>query len=230
MKTRSLILLVSLTTTQVAPAVVIEYGRGNQMLVGKVTRADEELKKGDLDSALRDVNSVIATDAKFFPAYFIRAEIYFAQGKWELAAQDCNAGLKIEPQFVDLAVMRASANGRLHKYAEARKEFDHVIALHSPRPSVNAPAFNGRAWLLATCPDAAFRDGRKAVDDAKRACSLTSWSNASYVDTLAAASAEAGDFDSAIKYAQKAISAGGNTATYQAHLAAFQQHKPIREG
>lgn len=228
MKKIAMLLCAGVTIAQTLSAVVIEYGGGNQQLMGKVLRADNELEKGEVAAALRHVSEVLASDPKFFPAYLIRAEIYLAQGKFQLAAQDCNAGLKIEPQFVDLAILRAEANRGLRNYTAGLRELDHVISIRPPRTSVMAMAFNGRAWLRATCPDAAFRDGRKAIDDAKRACSLTNSQNASYLDTLAAAYAEAGDFDSAIKTEQQAIK-NGDSATRRAHLASFQHRKPIRE-
>jgi tetratricopeptide (TPR) repeat protein len=229
MKKMVVALLISLTVAPNIFAVVIEYGRGNQQLLGKVLQADDELQKGQAEAALRDANEVLRIDPKFFPAYLIRAEIYLASGKYELAVQDCNVGLKIEPQFVDLAIMRAMANRGLRKYAASLAELDHVIAIRPPRPSMVAMAFNQRAWLRATCPDPAFRDGQKAIADGKRACALTNSKSAVEIDTLAAAYAEAGDFDSANKYEQQAINAGGNTATYRAHLASFQQRKPLRD-
>lgn len=223
-------LMLGLTIARIAPAVVIEYGAGNQLLLGKVLKANDQFDNGSLDAALREVNEVLRTNARFFPAYLVRAEIYLAQGKAQLAAQDCTAGLKIEPQFVDLAILRAIANRALHKYAESLQELDHVIAIRPPRSTMLAWAFDQRAWLRATCPDSAFRDGRKAIADAKRACSITGSANASYLDTLAAAYAEAGEFDSAIKQEQQAIRASGNDASFRAHLASFQQRKPIRSG
>ena len=66
-------------------------------------------------------------------------------------------------------------------------------------------ALNGRAWLRATCPDETYRDGAKAIEDATKACELTGWNDLYCLDTLAAAFAEAGQFDKAVECQEKAI-------------------------
>ena len=40
-----------------------------------------------------------------------------------------------------------------------------------------ARAHGSRAWLWSTCPDAKYRDGKKAVASATRACELTDWND-----------------------------------------------------
>ena len=60
--------------------------------------------------------------------------------------------------------------------------------------------------MMATCPEEAFRDGAQAVALAERACQLTDRKDASLLDTLAAAYAEAGRFDQAVQTVREAIS------------------------
>jgi tetratricopeptide (TPR) repeat protein len=66
-------------------------------------------------------------------------------------------------------------------------------------------AYNNLAWMLATHPDAQFRDGKQAVEYAARAVELTRTNDASKLDTLAAAYAEAGRYGEAVEAAKKAV-------------------------
>jgi Tfp pilus assembly protein PilF len=72
-------------------------------------------------------------------------------------------------------------------------------------------ALNNQAWLLAVHPETQFYNPAKTVSLARRACKLTSFENASILDTLAVAYAAAGQFKEAAETAQKAIDAA-NTA------------------
>ncbi len=88
------------------------------------------------------------------------------------------------------------------------------------------------AWILATSPDAALRNGPRAVALARHACESTGCRQINFVMTLAAAYAEAGDFDHAIVAARKAC----QLATAQEKpqplewcrqlLALFENHQP----
>jgi tetratricopeptide (TPR) repeat protein len=94
---------------------------------------------------------------------------------------------------------------------------------------------NELACWQAGCPAAEVRNGAEAVKNATRACELTQWKEAMYVDTLAAAYSETGDFDSAIKWQKEAI----NLLTkkepaewpgqFDERLKLYQSGKPYRE-
>jgi protein O-mannosyl-transferase len=98
------------------------------------------------------------------------------------------------------------------------------------------PALNNMAWVLATCPDPKVRDGAEAVRLAERACELTGRKNPSLLDTLAAAYAETGRFDDAVRTAEEALSlalADDKKPLADAigtHLELYRSGRPWHEG
>jgi tetratricopeptide (TPR) repeat protein len=94
-------------------------------------------------------------------------------------------------------------------------------------------ALRGLAWVLATCPEDRIRDGKRAVELAKRACELCSGELATCIETLAAAYAEAGEFEAASNTQRKAIGMLSTKdplmETYRSRLALYVRHKPYRE-
>jgi Flp pilus assembly protein TadD len=86
------------------------------------------------------------------------------------------------------------------KTVEAAAAWQEAVR-HNPNFAI---ARNDLAWLLATGPDG-VRDGKRAVEHATRACELTASKTPSYIDTLAAAYAETGEFDKAVKYHEQAL-------------------------
>jgi tetratricopeptide (TPR) repeat protein len=193
--------------------------------------AQEQILKGDLASAARTIELAMQKDPTLWLTYFLRARLFAQDRKYELAIEDCNWVLRKYPQFIEAALLRADANAQLGRYADSLKELNYIIRIR-PHTDSYARALWCRAWFLAECPDPSFRNGAQAVADAKIACKLRNWDDASSINTLAAAYAETGDFDSAIQYAQQALAIKGITAEeskrIQRHLASFKQHEPIR--
>lgn len=98
----------------------------------------------------------------------------------------------------------------------------------------NPEGYAARACLQATCADAKYRDGKRAVEDAQRACELTKWKCALHLDYLASAYAESGDFAAAIEWQKEALEdpnyavIAGSDAKYR--LRVYEQKKPVHFG
>ena len=226
-----LAILTSIPLARASVPIIVATPQRMQAAMKLVTDAQDLLQKGDVAGAKRNVDTVIQRDPTFWPALYVRAQIYSHQGKYDMALKDCNEALRQDRTVVEAALLRATINGHLGKYAESLKEFDYLVSLH-PRNVTLARVLSDRAWLRATCPNASFRNGQQAVKDAKAACSIMVWKDEHMIDTLAAAYAETGDFNSAVQYASQALAvkeiSPDSTKLFQGHLALFQQHKPIR--
>src|SRR6476660_9182995 len=227
----SLAILTAATVMRGSVPIIVATPQRMQAAMKLVTDAQDLLEKGDVAAARRNVDAVLQRDPTFWPALYVRAQIYSHEGKYDLALKDCNEALRQDRSVVEAALLRANINARLGKYAEALKEYDYLVSLH-PRNVTLARVLSDRAWFRATCPNASFRNGQQAVKDAKAACSIMVWKDEHMIDILATAYGEIGDFNSAVQYAAQALAVKGispdSTKLFQQHLALFQQHTPIR--
>ncbi len=116
----------------------------------------------------------------------------------------------------------------------SQKDYARALDLLSSTAELTSAVMvtNSLAWLLATCPDPTIRDGPRAVRVATQACEATDWSDPSILDTLAAAYAESGDFESAIKWSEKSqlnYNDDEGALELKQHLQSFREGKPVRE-
>jgi len=135
--------------------------------------------------------------------------------------------IRIDPNDVEVLANLGFTYGKLRQYDKEIETLEQCIRLKSDY----AHAYYRLAYLYATCPNEQFRDGRKAIELAEAACKLTDYKRGSYLSTLAAAYAENGDFDKAIKYQEKAIGLADSNvrAEYTKRLEAYKANKPWRE-
>lgn len=131
----------------------------------------------------------------------------------------------MNPASVWALSTEAALHLRRGDYPAARELLSHLAAT-AATPDV----LNNLAWLLATCPDAQVRDGPEAIRLAQRACEGDAWRSSAYIDTLAAAHAEAGNFAEAEKWVLKALEVDDDhAAILREHLEFFRAGKPWRE-
>jgi Flp pilus assembly protein TadD len=113
--------------------------------------------------------------------------------------------------------------------------FEQGIAVAPANGQEAGELDNELAWLLSTASQQKIRDGGRAVELATKACELTGYKDAGCLDTLAAAYAESGDFETAVKWAEESVKAvkaenlGKDEKQIAEHLKAFRSGEPWRE-
>jgi tetratricopeptide (TPR) repeat protein len=144
------------------------------------------------------------------------------------AIEDLNEAIQRKPDFALALRSRGMSYQKLNQYERAVADFDAAIRL-DPRDTI---ALNELAWLLATSKQEQWRDGKRAVELARAACNITGWKIPGLFDTYAAALAEAGKFEDAVKWQEAALEssefARAQGAGASERLRLYREGKPYR--
>lgn len=139
-------------------------------------------------------------------AHYSRGVAFSHLNRKDEADADWRKALKLQPS---LRLTIGIVSSHLRNYRLAIECYEQVLREDSKNPY----CLNGYAHLLATASEDKYRNGEKAVEYAKKACELSNYSNAYFLDTLAAAMAEAGKFDEAVQWQEQAIAKLPKTTT-----------------
>jgi tetratricopeptide (TPR) repeat protein len=208
----------------------------------RVARAESWSAQGMHKRAMADFADALRLDSNNPSIWVSRGNEWRRDLKLDDAIADYTHALELNPRYWPAYVARGNAWKQRRVFGRAIQEFTELIRL-DPQ---NALAHQTLARILATCNEANFRDGRRALDEATVACELTRWRDPDCLDTLAAAYAEVGDYSAAIKWQtqaitltrqnvpsllqQKATSFGGRRGIgFDDRLVFYKSKKPTRE-
>ncbi len=183
----------------------------------------------ELDKAISDCDEAIRINPRYVPAYIDRGRMWTGEQHYGKAIKDFDEAIRLDPKNASAHFERALACLGMKEYGKATKDFEQALRLDPKKADVH----DSFAWLLATCPEATIRDGKRAVKLATTACELSVWKNNNALNTLAAAYAEAGQFDEAVRYQTKALEdpalRGPDGDEFRQRLELYKQKKPYRQ-
>lgn len=130
--------------------------------------------------------------------------IYYRQRDFKQVIINLTKAIELKPErscITCIYLNRASAYKQIREYDKAIVDHDRALNLEPESTEI----LNSYAWLLATCPDARYRNGNQSIIFAQRAIENSTEHNSYMWDTLATGYAESGQFDEAITTQKKAI-------------------------
>jgi tetratricopeptide (TPR) repeat protein len=187
-------------------------------------------KMGQFDQAIADCDRMIAIKPNDSEPYRIRAGEYQNEGDFPNAIADVGEALERQPNNAKLYAVRAELETLTGRWADSHEDYEQVARLNPD----DAETLDSSAWALATSTRPGMLDGAAAVKMATHACELTGWHSWRELETLAAAYADVGDFDSAVKWQVATIRSGGNpdpseVIGQRGRLQLYQQGRVYRE-
>jgi len=184
---------------------------------------------GELLEATRVLDEIVSEDAELVRAHFDLGELARQQRDYEQALVHYGRALELRPDFAEGHTSTAAVYRQLDRLGDALAHYRLAEELTPGDPLVA----EGIAWVLATSDDPELRDPARAVQLGERLAAETQYRHPVVLDTLAAAYAANGDFETALRAAKRAAEiaqSGGaeNLArTIRARIAIYEEGKPF---
>jgi tetratricopeptide (TPR) repeat protein len=183
---------------------------------------------GNIHMAAKLADDLLRLEPDKIASLLACAESSLSTNKPELALQFAQKAFANAPKEPAVNFRLGKAYAALGKYKSAYEHFDNALEAQPNHENVLA----SKAALLTTCPDASFRDGKKALEVATDLCKRTNWNKPRYIATLAAAHAECGEYGQALKLVQEALNKVGPSLRFRDELERmnnlFLEGKPVR--
>jgi len=188
--------------------------------------------RGQLDQAILQFEKAVEINPGSAEAHNNLGNALASRGQLDQAILQFEKAVEINPGSAE-----AHCNlGTMLYYSHARVQEALAQWREALRLDPNfAPAMIQAAHALAASPEASDRNGAEAVKLAERAVQLTGARSPVYLDTLAAAYAEAGRFPEAIEAARRALqlakqhNQGGLAEALNAKIKLYEAQKSYRD-
>jgi tetratricopeptide (TPR) repeat protein len=186
-------------------------------------------ERNDYAAAIRDFRKLVAQKQDDPVLVGQLAMLYMGAKQPRQAIKRFSRALELDEKNFACRRGRSDAEISIGDHAAALADLEKALELQPDDTGV----LNNLAWLLATSPDDAIRNGKRAIELAKKACESTEWKQAHIISTLAAGYAETGDFESARKYSGQAVETGDPAPEVkqqlEGELASYKAGKAWRE-
>jgi tetratricopeptide (TPR) repeat protein len=158
-------------------------------------------QKGSVDDAIAHYQLALRINPNYAEAHNNLGVALRRKGNLDEATTQYRMALQINPNYAEAHYNFGIVLLQRSRTAEAINQYQEALRIDPANTKVQ----NNLAWLLATCADASLRNGKRAVELARRANEISGGADPSILDTLAAAFAEAGRFSDAKSAAQRAM-------------------------
>jgi len=189
-------------------------------------------QQGRTGEAIEILRHVLEKDPENSGTHLRLAMFYDRENDRDGARRHYNEAVRLDPSILDAlrwlardSLVRgetAEAVGHMQKALEADPDNATILALLS--------------WVLATTPDDGIRSGGEAYRLAQKACSLGGDRNPLALQSLAAACAEEGRYEEAVRHAERAVqlAAGQGKAGLARRIemvldGSFRKGRPFRD-
>ena len=184
-------------------------------------------EQGNPDKAIEHFQKALQLNPDYAEAHSKLAMVLQEQKRVDQAIKHYQQALKIKADFTEVRFNLANALYSQGKVGEAIEYYNQVLSIMPKNPVV----LTKLAWIRATHPDAKWRDGAQAVALAEQCCQITQNRMVAALNALAAAYAEVGRFEDAVRWQLKAIELASNadTTELKKQLESFKVGKPLRK-